>query len=510
MPYIVEELPPGWASTTVGDICDKPEYGWTTKAVKDGSGVKLLRTTDISKGTINWAAVPACEQEPPSADKYLLKRGDIVVSRAGSVGLSALIGDCPKAFFASYLIRFRALKGISVEFLQFFLQSPSYWEQIAKESAGIALQNVNAKKLAALILPLAPLHEQHRIVAEIETQFTRLDASEAALKRAQANLKRYRASVLKAACEGKLVPTEADLAQAEGRDYEHADQLLERILAERRARWEAQEKRRGKYKEPATPDASDLPDLPEGWTWGTIAQIGEIGEQTVLTGPFGTNLKKEDFTLEGTPVVTIGCLTEDGLDMEKAAFVSREKANELNRYSLRRGDLLFSRMATVGRAGIVGPEADGCLFNYHNMRLRLDRSTLLPQFYLAYVRGSPQVGRYVNEVNHGATRDGINTRQLLEMPVTIPPLCEQRSIVAEVERRLSIIQQAEATVEASLVRVERLRQSILKQAFSGQLVPQDPNDEPASVLLERIKAEREAARLANSNRRKPTRRRSKK
>ena len=99
-------------------------------------------------------------------------------------------------------------------------------------------------------------------MAEIEKQFTRLDASVAALKRIQANLKRYRASVLKAACEGRLVPTEAELARAEGRDYEPADRLLERILSERRARWEAQENRRGKYKEPIAPGTSDLQELP--------------------------------------------------------------------------------------------------------------------------------------------------------------------------------------------------------------------------------------------------------
>ena len=115
-----------------------------------------------------------------------------------------------------------------------------------------------------------PSPEQRRIVAEIEKQFTRLDASVAALKRVQANLKRYRASVLKAACEGKLVPTEAELAQTEGRDYEPADQLLARILSERRARWESQEKRGRKYKEPAAPDTSNLPKLPEAWVWATV------------------------------------------------------------------------------------------------------------------------------------------------------------------------------------------------------------------------------------------------
>ena len=94
----------------------------------------------------------------------------------------------------------------------------------------------------------------------------------AALRRAQANLKRYRASVLRDACEGSLVPTEAELARSEGRDYEPAGVLLERILAERRARWDSQEKRRGKYKEPSAPDTSDLPDLPEGWMWSSIGQ----------------------------------------------------------------------------------------------------------------------------------------------------------------------------------------------------------------------------------------------
>ena len=125
-------------------------------------------------------------------------------------------------------------------------------------------------------LPLPPLPEQHRIVAEIEKQFTRLDASVAALKRAQANLKRYRASVLKAACEGTLVPTEAELARAEGRDYEPADRLLERILAERRAHCESQDKRRGQYKEPAAPDTSDMPQLPEGWVWATVQLDGSL------------------------------------------------------------------------------------------------------------------------------------------------------------------------------------------------------------------------------------------
>ena len=131
---------------------------------------------------------------------------------------------------------------------------------------------------------MLPSTEQHRIVAEIEKQFTRLDTAVAALKRTQANLKRYRASVLKAACEGRLVPTEAELARKEGRDYEPADRLLACILNERRAKWEADQLAKmqaqgkvpkddtwkEKYQEPTGPDTTDLPKLPEGWVWASL------------------------------------------------------------------------------------------------------------------------------------------------------------------------------------------------------------------------------------------------
>ena len=108
----------------------------------------------------------------------------------------------------------------------------------------------------------------NEIVAEIEKQFTRLEAGVAGLRRVQANLKRYRAAVLKAACEGKLVPTEAELARQEGRSYETGAQLLERILTERRQKWNG----KGKYKEPAKPDMANLPPLPEGWTWASLGK----------------------------------------------------------------------------------------------------------------------------------------------------------------------------------------------------------------------------------------------
>ena len=504
-------LAPGWATTTFGEVAtivgggtpktSQPanfEYGeipWITPKDLSNYTEKF-----ISRGTRNIT-----ERGLQKSSARMLPRKSVLMSSRAPIGYVA-IASVPLATnqgFKSFILP----HGINSSFVYYLLLR--FREEIQALGVGTTFKEVSAAKAATIPLPLPPLPEQRRIVAEIEKHSTRLDASVAALKRVQSNLKRYRASVLKSACEGKLVPTEAELARSEGRDYEPSDRLLERILSERRAQWESQENRRGKYKEPVTPDTTDLPDLPEGWVWATVAQLGRIGEQSVLTGPFGTKLKASDFTAEGIPVLTIGCLTENGVDLDKAAFVSKDKAEELKRYVLSEGDLLFSRMATVGRAGIVEPTTTGCLFNYHIMRLRFAKGVILPRFFMEYVQGSSEVSRYVREVNHGATRDGINTVQLLGMPTALPPLAEQRRIVAEVERRLSVIQQAEAAVEANLTRAERLRQSILKQAFSGKLVPQDPNDEPASVLLERIRAERAAAEAAAKSQRKPRRRRSK-
>src|SRR2546427_4682809 len=237
-PSSKDALPQTWAMATLGELCEKPDYGWTTRAADKGD-LKLLRTTDLTGGNVDWASVPFCSENPPEAGRYRLHPGDVVISRAGSVGFSFLLSECPEAVFASYLIRFRPFEALNSRYLSFFLQSPGYWQQIAKSAAGIALQNVNAKKLAAITLAVAPAPEQNRIVAEIEKQFTRLEAGAAALKRVQANLKRYRAAVLKAAVEGRLVPAEAELARRQGRSYEPASELLERILAERRMRWEA-------------------------------------------------------------------------------------------------------------------------------------------------------------------------------------------------------------------------------------------------------------------------------
>ena len=491
-------LPDRWAITTLGKVCHKPQYGWTTKAVNKPSSMRLLRTTDISKGPIDWPSVPYCAEDPPDREKYKLQSGDIVISRAGSVGLSALIESCPASVFASYLIRFRVVEHLNERYVLWFLKSPGYWEQISQESAGIALQNVNAKKLAALKLLLPPLPEQHRIVAEIERHFSRLDASVAALKRVQANLKRYRASVLKDACEGRLVPTEANLARAEGRDYEPANQLLKRILSERRVRSQAQKRRGRRYKEPAPADMSALPGLPEGWIW---SKIGESFEVYVGSTP---RRARPDFWNGDIPWVSSGevsnrrikstleCITQKGIKNSSVTLHPK-------------GTVLLGMIGegkTRGQVSILDIPACN---NQNSAAIRVSESGLSPEYVFYYLWSQYDATR---RIGSGNNQPALNKSRVQEILLPLPPLAEQRRIITELERLLSVIRQTEAAVEANLIRAERLRQSILKQAFSGKLVPQDPNDEPASVLLERIRAGREAAQATAKFSRKPRRRRT--
>ncbi len=466
-------LPPGWVWTTLGEVCLPPQYGWTTSASADGS-LHLLRTTDITSGKIDWESVPFCRDEPPDKDKYLLRDGDIVISRAGSVGYSHLVKNPRSAVFASYLIRFRPL--IHEQYVAYFLQSPPYWESISEKSLGIAIPNVNASKLKQIAFPLAPLPEQRRIVAKIEELFTRLDAGVAALRRAQANVKRYKAAVLKAACEGRLVPQDPN--------DEPASSLLERILAERRKKWEAdlrakgQDPSKAKYVQPKPPDTDGLPELPSGWCWVSLPQIGKLArgkskhrprnEKKLFGGPYPFIQTGEIRQANGLITTYTETYSEFGLAQSRL---------------WPKGTLCITIAANIAETAILG--FDAC-FPDSVVGFVPDEGVCDVNFVEFFIR---TVKQDLEQYAPATAQKNINLDTLQNLAVAFPPLAEQHRIVAEVERRLSVVQKLEAVLVANLARAERLRQSILKQAFEGRLVPQDPNDEPASVLLEKIRAQ---------------------
>ena len=343
-------------------------------------------------------------------------------------------------------------------------------------------------------VPLAPLPEQRRIVARIEGLFARLGVGVAALKRAQANLERYRASVLKAAVEGRLT----EQWREENPPEETGEVLLARILAQRRKRWEDEQlakfKTKGhtppknwktKYKEPVAPDTGRLPELPEGWCWATVDQVSHgvhYGSST-RTSP-GRN---------GVPVLRMGNIQDGMLNLDNLKYLPLDHS-EFPRLLLAAGDLLFNRTNSaelVGKTAVYRGRPAPCSFASYLIRVRM----LCPHLsqVVANALNGPHGRAWVaSVVSQQVGQANVNGTKLRAFPFPLPPESEQLQIIGRsLEAADSVTHSIAAINELLLRRAATLRQSILKRAFEGRLVPQDADEEPATVLLERIRAERE-------------------
>ena len=270
----VGELPPGWATVNIGELCLSVDKA--SPKERPDEPFMYLDITSIDNSEFRIVSPKIyMGKDAPSRARQKVRSGNTLFStvRTYLKNIAMVPAEFDGQVASTGFCVLNPTAEIDSRLLFYYVQNDEFVARLNPIQRGTNYPAVRDTDVLRQTLPLPPLLEQHRIVAEIETQFTRLDASVTALRRAQANLKRYRASVLKDACEGRLVPTEAELARFEGRDYEPAGVLLERILAERRARWESQEKRRGKYKESVSPDTSGLPELPEGWVWVQLDQL---------------------------------------------------------------------------------------------------------------------------------------------------------------------------------------------------------------------------------------------
>ena len=494
---IDQNLPAGWITTTLGDAFQWRSGGTPRKTNSGyyGGEIPWAVIGDLNDGLIGETQNTITELALQESSARLVPIGAVLLAMYGSIGK---LGISAIELATNQAIAFTESGLISNKYLFYYLLASR--NALITLGKGDTQSNISQTVIKGFPFLLPPLPEQRRIVAEIEKQFTRLDASVAALRRTQANLKRYRASVLRAACSGELVPTEAELARAEGYEYEPASVLLERILVERRAHWETQEKRRGKYKEPAAPDTSNLPMLPEGWVNSTMGQCFEV---YVGATP---RRNREDYWGGEIAWVSSSEVAFNRITATRETITAAGYDNaSVNLHP--KGTVLLGMIGegkTRGQVAILDIPACN---SQNSAALRVSEVGLPPGFVFYYLMGQYEATR---RIGSGNNQPALNKSRVQEIVLPLPPLAEQHRIVAEVERRLSVIQQAETAVEASLRRAERLRQSILKRAFCGELVPQDPDDEPASVLLERIRAQRESEQAeAAATKKGPTRRRRK-
>lgn len=494
-------LPPGWTLTELQNLgapgtdalVDGPFGSHLKSEHYVSAGVRVIRLGNVGVGVFkpddeSYISVA----HAGSLQRHVARPGDLIVA-----ALAEPVGRCcpvPKALGPAVVkadcVRFRPHPDLPANFVMHWLNSPQGAKNSERHSHGVGRLRINMAAIRSLLVPVAPLTEQRRIVAEIEKQFTRLDAAVATLEGVRAKLKRARASVLKAAVEGRLVATEAELARQQRRSYEPAPALLARLLEERRRRWPAGKK----YKPPVEPETAALPTPPEGWACATVDQT--LAEELA-------NGRSVPTMEGGFPVLRLSALEAGRLNADERKGGAWTEA-EARPFLVQHGDFLIARgngsINRVGAGALVRRAPGPVAFPDTMIRLRFEGRLLLPEF-AALAWQSPAMRRQIQK--SARTTAGIfkvNQESVAAYTVPLPPLTEQRRIVAEVERRLSVLDTLERTVVQNLTRCARLRQSILKRAFEGRLVPQDPTDEPASALLARLRRIQDASEAPHSGR----------
>jgi type I restriction enzyme S subunit len=369
---------------------------------------------------------------------------------------------------------------------------------------------------------LPPLNEQRRIVAKLEALQARSRRARETLDAVPPLLEKLRQSILAAAFRGDLTKD----WRTKHKDVEPASELLKRIRAERRKKWEEGElakmtakgkpptddRWKTKYKELEPVDTTGLPELPEGWTWAPLGSLGADPWSAVQTGPFGAMLHNTEFVVSGVPVIAVGNLTGLGFRREGLYFVTAEKAKQLERFDVQAGDVLFARSgATTGKVCVAPSYVRNWRMTGHILRLRLNTEALRPDVAVFALAGAPAVKAQIAGNIRGATRPGYNTGLLESIRVPLPPLLEQEALVDVLTGILTAVENGHSAHHARLLQLSELERSLLAKAFRGELVPQDPNDEPAEAMLARIRgtngasASNQAKQKGRANSKKPVR-----
>ena len=492
-------LPESWSWARVVEVADV--QGGIQKQPKRrpiNNAYPYLRVANVHRNRLDLAEIHKIELFGDELRRLRLETGDLlIVEGNGSlteIGRSALWnGVIENCVHQNHIIRVRFLAGVP-QFLNYFWNSTEGNQRVMDAAASTSgLYTLSVTKVSRLPVPIAPVAEQKRIASKVDELFSDLDAGVTALQRAKAKLKRYRAAVLKAAVEGKLTAE----WRAKHPPKETAAQLLERILKDRRRHWEVEQlaafERAGKkppanwkekYKEPAGPNDTNLPALPEGWCWASMQQVGKVqlGRQRAPQHHVGPHMR---------PYLRVANVFEDRIDISDVMEMNFTP-DEYEVYRLHHGDILLNEgqsMELVGRPAIYRDEVPGACFTNTLVRFQsscdLDNDYALAVF-LTYLKN----GRFQKIATITVNIAHLGAGRFAELEFPLPPLTEQKQVVAEVNRHLSVVHAIESQITADLKRSTRLRQSILKRAFDGKLVPQDPKDEPANVLLERIKAEK--------------------
>ncbi len=453
-----------WPIARLGDIAEVRLGKMLDKAKhRTGTAMPYLRNINVRWGAVKTDDLLEMFFKEGEHERYGLRAGDVLVCEGGEPGRAAVWdGRIPEVRYQKALHRVRFNAEYEPRLLVYLLELLAKTGRLERRFTGSTIKHLTRESLVELPIPVPPLDEQRRMVEEIEQQLTRLDAGVAALKRVQANLKRYRAAVLKSACEGRLVPTEAALARQEGRPYEPASALLARIKAQK-VRLPIPPSSSNHRRDTASTLRSDPPRLPEGWAWARWDDVGHSQN--------GRAFPSKGYVLEGVRLLRPGNLHESGrLRWSENNTKSLAATWETDNPDLVVGprELVMNLTAQslkdefLGRICLTGPD-EHCLLNQRLARLT---PVLLAPEYCLWMFKSRVFRRFVDGLNKGSLIQHMFTSQLARFLVPVPPLAEQHRIVAEVDRRLSLADALDCVVSARLRHARRLRHAVLGSSFS--------------------------------------------
>ncbi|MBN8722755.1 MAG: restriction endonuclease subunit S [Acidobacteria bacterium] len=453
-------MPIGWISTTIKELFE----------LKYGKG--LVQEQRNSNGKIS---VYGSNGIIGKHNQALTKGSTIIIGRKGSVGEINFSQESCWPIDTTYYID-EYLVDLPVKYWLFYLKSL----QLGQQDKSSAIPGINRENIYSIKIPLPPLNEQRRIVAKLEVLLGKVDGCQKRLEKIPRILKRFRQSVLAAACDGRLT---ADWREG-NKDVEPAINLLNYL---KKKHEKAGGHKRGNAALP-TEDVHTLTkeSLPETW------ELTELKELCEPNKPITYGILKPGLdTPQGIPYIRVADFPEDKINLSNLKRTSIEIDSQYLRSKLKEGDILLSIRGTVGRVCIVPTELNNANITQDSARLSIQKE--VESKYIFYVLKAIQTQLRMQKAIKGVAIRGINIGDVRVLQIPLPPLAEQQEIVRRVESLFKLADQLEGRYQKAKSYVDKLTQSILAKAFRGELVAQDPNDEPASVLLERIKQEKEAA-----------------
>lgn len=412
----------GWQSYKLRDVVTKLVDGSHNPPPKQDQGRPMLSARNVDQGRINFDEFRFISNESFAAEhaRTHVAPGDVLLTIVGTIGRSAVVPEAAELFALQRSVAVLSPKdGLLSKFLAYQFQSPQIQRYFEQHARGTAQKGVYLKTLGETPILVPPVAEQEKVVDELEKQFSRLDEAVANLTRVKANLKRQRSSVLQAVTSGRLA--------AEGQS----------------------------------------PPRQEDWRWLTIKELASAASRSIQSGPFGSNLRHSEFQRSGKLVIGIDNVRDGEFSIGSNHRISEAKFRELEKYAARPGDVLITVMATIGRVCVVPDDIEPAIITKHVYRITVNRELAIPDYVAIALRGSREVREQLMDSVQGQTRPGLNGGLIKKIRVPVPSLSYQQSVVAEVDRRFSIVREVEGEVDANLKRAQVLRQAVLARAFAA-------------------------------------------